>query len=59
MDVHRVQSSCGFSIPFFDYVGERDTLKDYFASKSDDQAESLRSAHAAFSKSSTKILISE
>ena len=26
IDVHRVQSSCGFSIPFYDYVGERPVL---------------------------------
>ena len=38
MDVHRVQGSCGFSIPIFDYVSERDILKENFAKKDNDQA---------------------
>ncbi|MCA0456147.1 MAG: hypothetical protein LCI00_19370 [Chloroflexi bacterium] len=25
IDVHRVQTSCGYGVPFMDYVGERDT----------------------------------
>lgn len=27
VNVKTVQSSCGYAVPFFDYVGERDTLK--------------------------------
>ena len=27
MTVESVQTSCGYAVPFFDYVGERDTLK--------------------------------
>ena len=38
VEVHRVQSSCGFSIPFFEYLGERSTLKDYFAKQTEVQA---------------------
>jgi hypothetical protein len=29
IEVESVQTSCGFAVPFFDYVGERDTLIDY------------------------------
>jgi hypothetical protein len=25
-DIHKVQTSCGFAVPLFDHVGERDTL---------------------------------
>lgn len=25
-DIHKVQTSCGFAVPFMDYVGQRDTL---------------------------------
>ena len=38
VEVHRVQSSCGFSIPFYDYLGERNVLKDYFAERTAQQA---------------------
>ncbi|UTV30757.1 hypothetical protein [Photobacterium atrarenae] len=27
LDIDQVQSSCGMSVPLFDYVGERDSLK--------------------------------
>jgi hypothetical protein len=33
MDVDLVHTSCGESIPFYDYVGERDDLKDWFLKK--------------------------
>ena len=39
VEVHRVQSSCGFSIPFYDYLGERNVLKDYFAERTEQQAD--------------------
>ena len=32
-DIHRVSTSCGYTIPFFDYQGERDTLERYWDSK--------------------------
>ncbi|MCA9328023.1 pyridoxamine 5'-phosphate oxidase family protein, partial [Candidatus Saccharibacteria bacterium] len=25
-DIHRTQTSCGYAVPLFDYVGDRDTL---------------------------------
>ena len=33
--VNYVQTSCGFAVPFFDYVGERDALKKYWIQKGD------------------------
>jgi hypothetical protein len=30
-----VKTSCGFSIPFFDYTGDRDTLKKWAEIKGD------------------------
>lgn len=35
-DIHRTSSSCGYSIPFFDYQGERETLKKYWDVKGED-----------------------
>ncbi|MEM7114504.1 MAG: pyridoxamine 5'-phosphate oxidase family protein [Chloroflexota bacterium] len=29
MDIESVQTSCGFAIPFYDYQGERNTLRKY------------------------------
>lgn len=29
VDIESVQTSCGFGVPFFDYIGERTTLIDY------------------------------
>ena len=31
-----VQTSCGFGVPFFDYVGERETLSDWAVKKGDE-----------------------
>jgi hypothetical protein len=36
-DIDLVQTSCGFGIPFFDYVGERTTHFDWAAKKNDDE----------------------
>jgi hypothetical protein len=36
VDVERVQSSCGYAVPFFDYVGERETLQKYWDHKGED-----------------------
>jgi hypothetical protein len=33
VDVHQVASSCGFSVPFYDFKGYRSTLNDFFAKK--------------------------
>lgn len=35
MDIHKVGTSCGFSVPFFDYTGERLTLDEYYQPKED------------------------
>ncbi|MDI2127017.1 pyridoxamine 5'-phosphate oxidase family protein [Yinghuangia seranimata] len=35
--VSRVSDSCGFSIPFMDYVGERPLLRSYWDGKSEEQ----------------------
>jgi hypothetical protein len=34
--IERVQTSCGYSIPFMDHVGERPTLHQWAARKGDD-----------------------
>jgi hypothetical protein len=34
-DLHAVKTSCGFSIPFYDYTGERDTLKKWAVQRGD------------------------
>lgn len=36
LDVERVRSSCGYSIPFMDYAGERETLADWSERKGAD-----------------------
>jgi hypothetical protein len=33
VDIHQVGSSCGFSVPFFDFKAFRPVLNDYFAKK--------------------------
>ena len=35
-DIDRTSSSCGFAVPFMDYVEERTKLGDYWAPKSDE-----------------------
>ena len=34
--VHESKTSCGFSVPYYDYVGERDTLLKWAEKKGDD-----------------------
>lgn len=41
VDIHQVKTSCGMSIPFFSYSGERDALQ-HWASKMDDQINEYR-----------------
>lgn len=36
LDVEAVQTSCGYGVPFFDYVAERDTLTRWAAAKGED-----------------------
>ena len=36
VDVHMAQTSCGFAVPFMDYVGERDTLDRWAETKGED-----------------------
>ncbi|KAJ3399667.1 hypothetical protein HDU80_007688 [Chytriomyces hyalinus] len=38
MDIYEVGTSCGFSVPFFNYVQERETLTNYWTKKTDEQA---------------------
>ena len=33
VDIHQVGSSCGFSVPFYDFKDYRPTLNDHFAKK--------------------------
>jgi hypothetical protein len=35
-DIHRVSTSCGYSIPFMDYRSERETLTKYWEAKCDE-----------------------
>lgn len=35
-DIHRTSTACGFSVPFMDYVEERDRLLDWAQDKTDD-----------------------
>lgn len=49
VDVHRVQSSCGFSIPFYDYIGERPVLKDQWSKKTLEEVDEYRILKNSFS----------
>jgi Pyridoxamine 5''-phosphate oxidase. len=40
--VNRVSDSCGFSIPYFDFQGERDTLDRWAAAKTPEQLKTYR-----------------
>lgn len=35
VDVHQVGTSCGFSVPYFDFKGHRDILNEHFRKKDD------------------------
>jgi hypothetical protein len=35
-DIHNVQTSCGFAVPFMDYVSERDTLEKWADNKGEE-----------------------
>lgn len=42
LDVDRVQTSCGYGVPLFDYAGERDTLRRWAQSKGDEGLKEYR-----------------
>ncbi len=37
LNIDSVQTSCGFSIPYYEYQGERDTLMQFWQSKNEDE----------------------
>jgi hypothetical protein len=37
IDVHLVTTSCGYAVPFMEYVGERDTLRRWAVQKGEDE----------------------
>lgn len=39
IDIQQVQTSCGFAVPLYEYVGERDTLDRWAEAKGDDGLE--------------------
>ena len=49
VSVERISSSCGFSIPFMDYVGERPTLSQWAEKKSDEALDEYRAEKNAVS----------
>lgn len=42
VDIHSVQTSCGYAVPHYDYVGERDTLLLSAERKGEDELETYR-----------------
>lgn len=44
-DIHRVQTSCGFGVPLFDYVGERDAHQKWAESQGPDGLIRYRNKH--------------
>jgi len=49
VDVRKVGTSCGYSVPYFDYKGPRPTLINAFAKKDDDAITDMWRAHNAVS----------
>ena len=41
-DIHKVQTSCGFSVPLYDYTGERDFAQKWAAKKGADGLEAYK-----------------
>lgn len=41
-DINRVQTSCGFAVPLYEYQGQRDTLTRWAKSKGDEALEAYR-----------------
>jgi len=48
-EIARVQTSCGFAVPLYDYVGQRDTLTNWANVKGDEGLESYREEKNSFS----------
>jgi hypothetical protein len=42
-DIHKIQTSCGYAVPFMDYVGERNTLEKWAETRGTD---GLKTYHA-------------
>ncbi|MEY2196372.1 pyridoxamine 5'-phosphate oxidase family protein [Neobacillus sp. BF23-41] len=42
VEIETVKTSCGFSVPFYSYNGERDTLQQWAANKSEEDLEEYR-----------------
>jgi hypothetical protein len=42
VQVNRIQDSCGFGVPLYDYKGEREQLDNWTDHKSDDELESYQ-----------------
>ena len=42
VDVQRVHTSCGYAVPLFDFVGQRDTLVRWAEAKGEDELESYK-----------------
>ena len=37
--IHRVHTSCGYAVPLYEYVGQRDTLLEYWEAKGEEKVE--------------------
>lgn len=48
-DIERVQTSCGFGVPLYDFVGQRDTLLKWNAAKGEERLEEYRRELNAYS----------
>ena len=41
-DIHKVQTSCGFGVPLYEFIGERDFLFKWAATKNDEELEQYK-----------------
>ena len=49
LDVTRVSDSCGWGVPMYDFIGDRDTYRKYAESRSDEQLRESQKAGNSFS----------
>ena len=42
--LHRISDSCGYSVPLYDFVQDRDVMDKWVAAKSDEQLEEYKAA---------------
>lgn len=42
VDIDRIRDSCGWGVPNYDYVGQRDSLPNYYANLTDDEVREKR-----------------